>query len=195
MRYGISYNRALNIEGFISKIDEHTRLFNDYFGSDWAYSGSCAVILYAEEYLQDENELQKLNPPNDIDILVESRQPINNRMIGNYDTKIQSTLEKSVTYENRMNKNSIDVTVVPKLKKDMLGTNPVLDLATLLDYYEDDLIMREKDTPKIAILHQIRDIKNASEAQTTNASGAEEPEAQTTNAESIFGNIKTKLFE
>ena len=56
----------------------------------------------------------------------------------------------------------------------MVNINPVLDLATLLDYYEDDLIIREKDTPKIAILHQIRDIINASVAEAT--SGAEEAE-------------------
>ena len=187
MRYGISYNRALNIEGFISKIDEHTRMFNDYFGSEWAYSGSCAVILYAMKYLPD--ELEKLNPPNDVDILVESRQAINYRNIGDY-IKVQSTLEKSVTYENSTNKNSIDVTAIPKLKKIMINENPVLNIVTLLDYYEDDLIIREKDTPKIAILHQIRDKINASVAEAT--SGAEE--AEEAEEPSSLGSIRRSLF-
>ena len=43
------------------------------------------------KYLPD--ELKKLSPPNDVDILVESRQAINYKNIGDY-IKVQSTLKK-----------------------------------------------------------------------------------------------------
>ena len=68
MRYSINYDRTLNLGEFISKIEMHTKMFNAYFGDEWAYSGSCAVILYAMEYLP--SELENLSPPNDIDILI-----------------------------------------------------------------------------------------------------------------------------
>ena len=187
MRHSISYNRTLNLEEFISKIEEHTKMFNDYFGDEWAYSGSCAVILYTIEYLP--TELENLSTPNDIDILIQSRQPISNRRIDKYDTKIQSTLEKSVTYENSTNKNSIDVTAIPNLKKIMINGNPVLFLPTLLDYYEDELIVREKDTPKITILHQIIDIINASTAEAERANRAEDDQRS-----DRFGGLSRSLF-
>ena len=187
MRRSLSYNRTLNLEEFISKIEEHTKMFNDYFGDEWAYSGSCAVILYTIEYLP--TELENLSTPNDIDILIQSRQPISNRKIGDYDTKIQSTLEKSVTYENSTNKNSIDVTAIPNLKKIMINGNPVLFLPTLLDYYEDELIIREKDTPKIVILRQINDIINASAAEAVRANRAEDDQSS-----NRFGGLSRSLF-
>lgn len=187
MRHSISYNRTLNLEEFISKIEEHTKMFNAYFGDEWAYSGSCAVILYAMEYLP--TELENLSTPNDIDILIKSRQPISNRRIDKYDTKIQSTLEKSVTYENSTNKNSIDVTAIPNLKKIMINGNPVLFLPTLLDYYEDELIIREKDTPKIVILRQINDIINASAAEAVRANRAEDDQSS-----NRFGGLSRSLF-
>ena len=56
----------------------------------------------------------------------------------------------------------------------MINGNPVLDLATLLDYYDDELIVREKDTPKITILNQIRDIINASVSEAARTNRAED---------------------
>ena len=187
MRYSINYDRNLNLGEFISKIEKHTKMFNDYFGDEWAYSGSCAVILYAMEYLP--TELENLSTPNDVDILVESRQAINYKRIDEYNNKVQSTLEKSITYENTTNKNSIDVTAVPKLKKIMINGNPVLDLATLLDYYDDELIVREKDTPKITILNQIRDIINASVSEAARTNRAEDDQRS-----NRFGGLSKSLF-
>jgi|MDSY01.1.fsa_nt_gb hypothetical protein len=190
MRYNISYedSKTLKLEDFIKKIQEHTELFNSYFGNEWAYTGSCAVILYILKY--SSTDLIKISPPNDIDILIQSRQPISNRRIGDYDTKIQSTLEKSVTYENSINKNSIDITSVPKLRPFIIGDNPVLNLDILLDYYQDDLTgYREKDIPKIEILMKIKKIINDSVSQATSTNRAEDEERS-----NRFGGLSKSLF-
>lgn len=161
MKYKVFYQNAgtININNFLEKIKYHTELFNSIFGeNNWAYTGSASVILYTLKYLP--SDIKTLNEPNDIDILVQSRQAISNNSIGNY-IRDQKTLEKSVTFKNFKSGESIDITIIPKLKLLIIDNNPVLDINILLDDYDDFLSgNRVGDEPKIKILSQIKKLIN-----------------------------------
>ena len=159
MRYPIIYQTAgnINVSNLIKKMDEHLDLFNSIFGVDkWAFTGSAAVVIYVLNYQPE--LIDSLDEPNDLDFLVESKMHINLNYIGDYNERKQESLSRSYTFVNSSTGNSIDVSILPNLKINIIRGFPLYDAKLLLDKYKDSSDIGErKDAKKIIALEQIID--------------------------------------
>mgnify|MGYP001253501727 CR=1 FL=1 len=127
------------------------------FGPDnWVFTGSAAVAIYANKY--SPKELENLDEPGDLDILVKSKSLLTIPKIGDY-KKVQDTLERSMTFSNPSSGESIDVATVPSIRKIVVDGFPLCDISLLLKEYNDVLSgNREKDIKKIRVLEKIKDL-------------------------------------
>lgn len=159
MRYPIIYQKAgnFNVSELLEKMNNHRSLFDSTFGvGKWTFTGSAAVIIYALEYKPD--LISYLDEPNDLDFLVESKMHINLNYIGDYNERKQESLSRSYTFVNSSTGNSIDVSILPNLKKNIIRGFPLYDAKLLLDEYKDSSDIGErKDAKKIIALEQIID--------------------------------------
>ena len=159
MRYPIIYQKAgnVNITALLDKMNQHRELFDGIFGVDnWVFTGSAAVVIYVLNYQPE--LIPSLDEPNDLDFLVESKMHINLNYIGDYNERKQESLSRSYTFVNSSTGNSIDVSILPNLKKNIINGFPLYDAKLLLDEYKDSLDIGErKDIKKFNALKQIID--------------------------------------
>ena len=158
MRYQIFYQNGgdINITNLLNKLDVHKETFDSLFGPDnWVFTGSAAVIIYALKYAPE--LINTLDEPNDLDFLVKSKSQLTLTYIGNlYDKRKQDSLERSYTFYNSINGQSIDVSTVPSLKIINVDDYPLCDISLLLEEYNDPLSgNRDKDIKKINALEII----------------------------------------
>ena len=158
MKYYIEYQNggstkeAIDINNLIQNMRNHIELFDSYFGENkWAFTGSYAVVFYANKYRPD--LLQVLDNPNDIDIIVETDERyIMHKSIGNYINQ-NNTLVKSSTFTNEQNE-SIDVLYEKKIKKVDIDGIPLISIDIIHDRYSD-FFARSNDQNKQMVVGEI----------------------------------------
>ena len=168
MRYRIYYQNAgsIDINNLVSKMNEHQDMFNSLFGPDnWVFTGSAAVAIYANKYAPE--QLEYLDEPGDLDILVKSKSQLTMPKIGDYN-RDQDSLERSYTFSNPRTGESIDVSTLPSIRKIEVDGFPLCDISLLLEEYNDPLSgNRDKDSKKIRVLQMIKDLVERPQVEDT----------------------------
>jgi hypothetical protein len=183
-KYGIMNggDRFSESKHFNSNLNFIVKLLNDNYGSDWAFTGSTAVILLAKD-LDILEKFPELNFPNDYDVLIQNNSPIITNKLGNLEKipEQRDKIIKSVTFagyanndpSDETNKVSLDITFLDrtvKIKMYNLSTNSLrtVDPFAICSSYEDDLMMGTSKNPasdaiKKRVLDEVIKIKLSKE--------------------------------
>lgn len=158
---------------FNSNLNYVVQLLNGQYGSDWAFTGSTAVVLLA----RDQDVLDKfpeLNFPNDYDVLIQNNSPIASNTLGALEKipEQRGKIISSVTFQgyanndrsDETNKVSLDVTYLDRAVRIKMHTTSnkirVVHPTAISSSYEDELMMGtsknpESDTIKKRVLDEV----------------------------------------
>ncbi len=151
-------NKELLMKIINEKTPDVTKIMNNFFGNNWVYSGSLAILLLAQNYNLLDEVVATMPIPNDFDIVIQQTRPITQDSFAGL-KRHQSTIEKSMTFSN--DKLSVDLTFIDNNIKNITLNNGirVVEPKELLSYYLEDLELRgdkiEADLNKIKVLNLI----------------------------------------
>jgi hypothetical protein len=133
-------------------------IFNAYFNQSWILTGSESIKKYLEHFNIHEFEF----PTNDVDIYYISKDQLTSKNIGDY-TRKQAQPESSMTFENKDNNTSFDITVIKGSRYYYEIDGVKLDTPeNMLENYEENLELRNNpsDIIKINSLKRIKGLVN-----------------------------------
>jgi hypothetical protein len=141
-----------------NKIDTIKDMFNIFFGNSWILTGSEAIQMYLNHFNITGFDFKT----SDVDIFYVSKDQITSRTIGEF-TRKQDQPETSMTFENKNDNTSFDVTIMKNSKNYYEINNIKLDTPdNMLENYEENLEFRQNpyDLIKINALKKILEVIN-----------------------------------
>ena len=155
------YNKLVKYQNKLfggNRINLMKDIFNAYFNQSWILTGSESIKKYLEHFNIHEFEF----PTNDVDIYYISKDQLSSKNIGDY-TRKQAQPESSMTFENKDNNTSFDITVIKGSRYYYEIDGVKLDTPeNMLENYEENLELRNNpsDIIKINALKRIKEFVN-----------------------------------